>query len=300
MATWVFVATTQKVDGKVYKPNDILDLRFTDQFWGLGESTPNRKLLKKGDQVVFYLGDPIKSFTASAVLNSDAFELNSSQKEKYGHGVKYFTVDYGVLLNDLKRWDKTVPVADVLSGLSFIKNKENWGAYFQGGTRQIPSEDFQIIVEGRKPSLVEAIKEEVDIESQAEFALEAHLEEFIDQNWTKINFGQKLVRFTTEEQDGRQFPAGKWSIDFLCKDGETGDFVVVELKRGKTSDATVGQALRYIGWVQENLAKPGEKTRAIVIASSVDDALRLAVRSVPAISVMTYRVDFHLKQATGP
>jgi|CXWL01.1.fsa_nt_gi hypothetical protein len=298
MTTWVFVVTAQKVDGKPYSPHDILNLRFKDSFWGLGESTPNRKLLKKGDQVVFYLGIPIKSFTASAVLASDAFQLDPSQKQKYSHDLEYFTMDYGVLLEDLRIWESSVAVDEIVAGLSFIKNKENWGAYFQGGIRQIPSEDFVRVTQGRKISLIESIKEERDIESESEFALEAHLEEFIDQNWAKINFGQKLVRFTTEEQSGRQYPAGQWSIDFLCKDAETEDLVVVELKRGRTSDATVGQILRYIGWVQENIAKPGQNTRGIIIASGVDDALRLAVRNVPVVKVMTYKVDFLLRPAS--
>jgi hypothetical protein len=295
VTTWVFVVTAQKIDGKPYSPNDILSLRFKDRFWGLGENTPNRKLLKKGDQVVFYLGIPIKSFTASAILASDAFQLDASQKRKYGHDLEYFTADYGVLLEDLRNWEASVAVDEVVSGLGFVKNKENWGAYFQGGIRQIPPEDFAVITQGRKASLIESMREERDIESESEFALEAHLEEFIDQNWAKINFGQKLVRFTTEEQSGRQYPAGQWSIDFLCTDADTGDLVVVELKRGRTSDTTVGQILRYIGWVQENIAEPGQHTRGIIIASGVDDALRLAVRNVPAVKVMTYKVDFHLR-----
>lgn len=272
MTTWVFVVTAQKIGGKLYSPGDILNIRFKDRFWGLGENTPNRKLLKKGDQVVFYLGIPIKSFTASAVLASDAFQLDASQKRKYSHDLEYFTPDHGVLLEDLRSWENSVAVDEVVSTLSFIKNKENWGAYFQGGIRQIPPEDFGVITQGRKASLIESIREERDIESESEFALEAHLEEFIDQNWVKINFGQKLVRFTTEEQSGRQYPAGQWSIDFLCKEAETGDLVVVELKRGRTSDATVGQILRYIDWVHENIAKPGQNTRGIIIAGGVDDA----------------------------
>lgn len=295
MTTWVFVVTAHKIGGKLYSPNEILDLRFKDRFWGLGEGTPNRKLLKQGDRVVFYLGIPIKSFTASATLASDAFELNSLQKQSYSHGLDYFTVDYGVFLEDLAIWESRVPVDEIVSSLSFIQNKENWGAYFQGGIRPIPTEDFGAIAQGRKSSLIESIKKERDIESESEFALEAHLEEFIDQNWTRINFGEKLVLVTTEEQSGRQFPAGQWSIDFLCKAADTEDLVVVELKRGKTSDAVVGQVLRYIGWVQENVAQPGQRTRGIIIASSVDDALRYAVRNVPNVKVMTYKVDFHLK-----
>ena len=295
MTTWIFVATAQKVNGKAYTPNDILNLRFKDRFWGLGENTPNRKLLRKGDQVVFYLGIPVKSFTGSAVLASDSFQLNTQQKKKYGHDLEFFATDFGVLLEDLKIWENSITVDEVVSDLSFVKNKENWGAYFQGGIRQIPPADFALVSQGRKSSLIDSIREARDIESESEFALEAHLEEFIDQNWTKINFGQNLRRLSSDEQSGRQYPAGQWSIDFLCEDADTKDLVVIELKRGRTSDATVGQVLRYIGWVQENLAKPGQHTRGIIIASGVDDALRLAVRNVPNVKVMTYKVDFVLR-----
>jgi hypothetical protein len=298
VTAWVFVATTHRIGGKVYSPQDILNLRGADRFWGLGENTPNRKLLKQGDQVVFYLGIPIKSFTATAVLASDAFELDPSQKKKYSHDLDYFTVNYGVLLDDVEHWENPVPVDRVVAALNFIENQENWGAYFQGGIRPIPPGDFRTIAESRTRSFVESVRHEPDLENETEFALEAHLEEFLDQNWPKINFGQKLVRFTTEEQNGRQFPAGPWSIDFLCKDSDTGDLVVVELKRGRTSDATVGQILRYIGWVQENIAKPGQQTKGIIISSSIDDALRLAVRNVPAVRVMTYKVDFSLRPAS--
>jgi hypothetical protein len=63
----------------------------------------------------------------------------------------------------------------------------------------------------------------------------------------------------------RRFPAGQWSIDFPRVDEKTGDFVVVELKRGKSSDAVMGQLARYMMWVTENLAKPGQKVRGIIV-----------------------------------
>jgi restriction system protein len=92
----------------------------------------------------------------------------------------------------------------------------------------------------------------------------------------------------------RRFPAGQWSTDFLCVDENTGDFVVVELKRGKNSDTVVGQLARYMMWVTENLAKPGQKVRGIISAKEADEGLRLAVRIDAAISIKTYRVSFML------
>jgi hypothetical protein len=51
-------------------------------------------------------------------------------------------------------------------------------------------------------------------------------------------------------------------------------FVVVELKRGKSSGAVIAQTLAYIMWVNENCAKPGRATQAIIIVAEADEAMR--------------------------
>jgi len=52
-----------------------------------------------------------------------------------------------------------------------------------------------------------------------------------------------LELYKTDELGGRQFPSGTWSIDFLAIDKDNNDLVVIELKRGKTSNSTVGLKL---------------------------------------------------------
>jgi RecB family endonuclease NucS len=181
-----------------------------------------------------------------------------------------------------------------LAHLKFIENKKNWGTYFQGGVRQISEEDFRTATLSSPSVNLPVQLPEENLESASEFALETHLEEFIHKNWESINFGLKLARYRTEDQDGKQFPAGPWSIDFLCTERDTGDFVVVELKRGKTSDAAVGQVLRYIAWVWKNMATEGQRVKGIIIAKEVDETLCYAVQDLAHVSVSTYRVDFSL------
>jgi hypothetical protein len=53
--------------------------------------------------------------------------------------------------------------------------------------------------------------------------------------------------------------------------------------------------LRYINWVQESVAAPGQKVRGIIIASAIDDALRYAARGLPHVAVKTYEVTFTLQ-----
>ncbi len=294
MNYWFFTVTNKKADGEVIAAEEVLKQRLADAFWGLGERTPNRRYLQKGDQVVFYLGLPVMGFMASATLASDSFPLSEEQKMKYSHGKKIYTTDYGVMLGDIRLWETTIFVKDLVANLKFIENKENWFAYFQGGVRQISEDDYRVITEKRQTAVIETIKTEDAIVSASQFALEAHLEEFIDKNWKHINFGANLAKYEVEEQSGRQFPAGAWSIDFLCIDKTNGDLVIIKLKRGKSSDTVVGQVLRYIGWVEENLAKPGQKVRGIIISQEIDDALKYAVKGLTNVSVLTYKVDFSL------
>src|SRR5208282_3860926 len=100
----------------------------------------------------------------------------------------------------------------------FVQNKEFWGTYFQGGVRPASEHDYHAIIKGVSASSGPELQTTEDIESASQFALETHLEEFMDHNWGHIEFGRKLARYQTDEQDGRQFPAGPWSIDFLCTD----------------------------------------------------------------------------------
>ena len=296
MNYWIFVITTHKEDADqhTYTGEEIFVQRTTDRFWGLGKGTPNRASLEKGDRVVFYIGTPNKVFAGTAVLASQSFGLSDAHWNKWSHGKHFYRAEYGVQLTDIDIWAKRKSVSSLIQRLSFIENQKFWGTYFQGGVRGISEADFKTITEDGAGdwTLSPGASE---IESQSEFALETHLEEFIDTNWDSIDFGARFERYKTNEQDGRQFPAGPWSIDFFCKDLDTGDFIVVELKRGKTSDSVIGQTLRYMVWVRENLASSGEGVRGLIIAKELDDSLKYSLRAVKDVSALAYSVSFRLE-----
>jgi hypothetical protein len=291
---WIFIVTTQKVDGEIFAAANIFHQRMADKFWGLGEKTPNRVSLQKGDRVVYYIGSPAKAFAGSVELASNSWKLTEEERDRYSHGKKFYRPEYGVTLDQIAVWEQPRSIETVLPYLKFIKNQEIWGTYFQGGVRQITEEDFRTLTLGPQPGELPKQPTSEDLLLTSEFALEAHLEEFVDKNWGSIDFGVKLKQYEVEDQSGRQFPAGPWSIDFLCTETSSGNFVVIELKRGKSSDSTVGQVLRYMGWVRKNLAKEGQKVQGIIIAKEIDEALSYAVRDLNDVSVLTYRVDFKL------
>ena len=128
------------------------------------------------------------------------------------------------------------------------------------------------------------------------FALESHLEEFIEANFARVNFGRSLELYQDEENTGRQFPTTIGSIDLLAKDVESGELVVIELKKNRTDDAVVGQVLRYMGWVREHMPDGGGAVSGIIIAPEVSDRLKYALKMVPNVGVFTYSVSFGLNR----
>lgn len=143
--------------------------------------------------------------------------------------------------------------------------------------------------------LVDFVQGSGSTTSAMEFALELYLEEFIVTNWDLIDWGRRLEIWDDGAgQAGHQLKTPVGRLDLLARDLDSGELVVIELKRGKTSDQVVGQAARYIGWVRQHLAAPDQTVSGIIIAGEFDDRLRYAASAVPGLSVRAYQVSFAL------
>jgi len=156
------------------------------------------------------------------------------------------------------------------------------------------------LVEGDLP-YDEVIKGVLDEDSltlskeNVEFVMEKYLEEFIESNFDKINFGAELELYQDEENYGRQYQTPIGKIDLLSKDKKNNDFVIIELKKGKSSDIVIGQILRYMGWVKENLAKD-KNVRGIIIAKEKDDRIEYALKLMPMVDLYLYNIKFELNR----
>jgi restriction system protein len=56
----------------------------------------------------------------------------------------------------------------------------------------------------------------------------------------------------------------------------------------------VGQALRYMGFVKEQIATPGQTVEGLIIALEDDQKLRWALSAVQNISFYRYEISFKL------
>ena len=131
------------------------------------------------------------------------------------------------------------------------------------------------------------------------FTLEKHLEEFIVSNFHQVFNGELEIFRDSEGAVGRQYRTDVGIIDVLARGRQTGDYVVIELKRSLASDQAIGQVLRYMGWVKEHLARGSHAVRGIVICQTSDERLDYALSMIPDVDAKFYQVDFKLTDSPG-
>ena len=136
------------------------------------------------------------------------------------------------------------------------------------------------------------------VEDPTVFALERHLEEFLVHNWASTELGKEYDIYEVDgELVGQQYPSDTGPIDILAISKDHKYLLVVELKRGRASDSVVGQILRYMGYVKDELAEEGQKVCGVIIALEDDLKLRRALSVANDIEFMTYDVKFTLNKS---
>ena len=138
---------------------------------------------------------------------------------------------------------------------------------------------------------------EEDDPGSRKFAYEKDLQNYLAENLGLLEPGLKLYEDEDGVFNGIEFPAGQRRIDILAV-GADDAYVVIETKVSRAYDRVVGQILRYMGWVKENLA--GEASvRGIIVASEISEDLILATSSIGNIQLVEYEISFSLKSVSG-
>lgn len=169
--------------------------------------------------------------------------------------------------------------------------------YFRN-EREIPKEDIakdlKEITDKYKECLDIEVKDEGSDLSKGLFYMESQLEDFIIQNWNESEFGKKYDLIIKDgELESQQYRTDIGPIDILATDKNTGEYVVIELKRNQTSDQTIGQIARYMQWVEENLNKG---VKGVIVCGKWDEKLDYARKRMGDVEVLLYEVNFSLKE----
>lgn len=162
---------------------------------------------------------------------------------------------------------------------------------YEPGTDPSPIRELVPGDVARQEVITAATEDEQSAEAQpgsSEFLLERDLQRYLAENLECIEPGLKL--YEDDDIRGLEFEAGGGRrIDILAVD-KTGAFVVLELKVSKGYDRVVGQLLRYVNWVRQNLAEPGQRVRGIIVCRNMSDDLRLACASIKDVELFEYQL----------
>jgi RecB family endonuclease NucS len=128
-------------------------------------------------------------------------------------------------------------------------------------------------------------------EAGREFAFERDLRNYLVRNLATIEPDLKL--YEDEEITGVEFPVGGRFIDILAVDKD-GAYVVLELKVSRGYDRVIGQLLRYMTWIEENM-EPGRPVRGIIVAKEITSDLKMEAARVNDINLIEYEISFKLR-----
>ena len=174
-------------------------------------------------------------------------------------------------------------------------NKADWISFY-GGATDMPSQSSALEYYVKRGKIRQAVatkkrqsKSKADFEDfedmiVSEKALEDYLENNLNVVGDRIKNNLQLV--------GRQYSTPVGPIDLLAKDRKTGDYVVLELKKGRSADKVFGQCSRYMGWIRRNLASPGQEVHGVIVARSIDGKLKAAR---DAHDTKVHLIEFELK-----
>ena len=154
-------------------------------------------------------------------------------------------------------------------------------------------EELKNLCEGNAPARL--ISNEETAENPSVFGLEKHLEEFLIKNWNQLDLAKKYKVYEEDgELVGQQYETDTGKIDILAESKDGKELLVIELKKDEASDSAVGQILRYMGYIKEQVAEKDQVVKGLIIAYDDNIRIKRALMMVQNIEFCTYKVNFSL------
>ena len=157
-------------------------------------------------------------------------------------------------------------------------------------------EEIEKLIGGEK--IAKLFSTDETIEDPVAFAMEKHLEDFLVKNWSQTNLANEFDIYEEDgEMAGQQYETDTGPLDILAVSKDKKTILVIELKKGRASDVVVGQILRYMGYVQDELAENWQSVKGVIIALEDDQRIRRALSITPSVEFYRYQVSFKLVKA---
>ena len=188
------------------------------------------------------------------------------------------------------RWDNRAPFVYLGVGTN-LKYEDGFPAKKSDGTSSTCVQ-VTLTCDDADQILPNANSDEIP---ETNFAMEKHLEEFIIENWDALDIGEKYDRHE-EVTDGKRkkFRTDTGEIDIFALSKDKTHYLVVELKKGRANDMAVGQIMRYMGYVNDEIANKDQEVKGLIIGLKDDLGLKRAISLNPNIEFRRYKIKFDL------
>lgn len=162
----------------------------------------------------------------------------------------------------------------------------------EDGSWEVTPSGVRLVDESEDVQVVEESAESEENLFGVSLSLERDLENSLVNKLDQLEPG--LYLYESEGFRGQQVDTGVVGrLDLLAVDSRQ-RLVVIELKVGQADDRVCGQILRYMGWVQRNIAR-GQQVRGIIIANGFNERVRYAAEAIPSVELQQYSITFNFK-----
>ncbi len=126
------------------------------------------------------------------------------------------------------------------------------------------------------------------------FKSEDELQKYLVNNWEKTPLAGEWDIYN-KYRNGKSYAGEVGEIDILAKHRKEPRWLVIELKKDQSTDGTVGQLLRYMGWVEfdHRANAKNDRVEGLIISKSTDRSIlyaMYAIRFMSNISLQRYNL----------
>lgn len=117
------------------------------------------------------------------------------------------------------------------------------------------------------------------------FSSEDELQEYLVNNWDRTPLAREWD-IHNKFRKGKAYAREAGEIDILAKHRKEPKWLVIELKKDQSSDSTVGQLLRYMGWVEfdHRANAKNDRVEGLIISKSTDRSILYAMYAIRCMS----------------
>ena len=124
---------------------EIFKDRIKKNRWPIYDKTPQLLNVKTGKNVIFYIagsGEKKQSFVGTARIKKKIHTKDNVLDPNQEFRKVLFYIEF----ENFKFFNKSIQIKDHIEKLNFIKNKEKYGLYFQGGVCKIDESSHNYIL----------------------------------------------------------------------------------------------------------------------------------------------------------